>query len=467
VSSYHEPLIEGATKKLAEFSAAVKYSDVPEDDMDYLKLLVLDGLGACLFGTTLPWVQKVVDMVEEQGGVPQATIYGTSIKTSVSLAALVNSTAGHSYELDDNHRGAIFHPGSMAPPVALAMSEYKGGVSGKDYLAAVAAGYEVGSRIGVAGTQMLLLNGFQAQGTTGTFTASAAAARILELSPEETQNALGIGGSQASGLLAAQEGAEMKRLNSGRAAQSGVYGALLAKRGFTGVPDIVEAGYGGFLSSIAREVDTSKLLVDLGKSWEIKNVGIRFHASVASIHSALDILSDLIKEEGLTADDIEKIEVGVSPLTVVHCAWPYTAQGVTGAQMNLFYSLAMMIVDGEVFIDQFREERLRDPRVLALIERIESYEDEEIAKGGPATRHGSRMLVKTLDGREFSRFKENRHGAAEFPATPDEIKNKFRALATRALPEDAVEEIITLIDKLEECDDVTHLSELMTASNTG
>src|SRR5688572_31675424 len=232
MSTNQPPLLENATRDLAAFASRLRFEDIPAAAVDRIKDCALDSIGCCLHGVTLPWTRKVQEMVLAEGAAPAASIFGGGGRTSVSQAVLVNSTAGHAFELDDIHKESIVHPGSLALPVAVALAEAAGGVSGRDLITAMVAGYEVGTRVGNAATMSLFLRGFHPQGTSGAFVAAATAGRMLGLDPSEMQHALGIVGSQAGGLMAAQEGAMVKRFHCGRAAQSGVYSALLAKRGF-------------------------------------------------------------------------------------------------------------------------------------------------------------------------------------------------------------------------------------------
>jgi 2-methylcitrate dehydratase PrpD len=287
----------------------------------------------------------------------------------------VNGTAGHAFELDDIHKESILHMGSLAIPAALAVAEEEGRLPGRDFITAVTAGYEVGARVGNAATMSLFFRGFHPQGTSGAFAAAAAAARMLDLNAGRFQHALGIVGSQAGGLMAAQEGAMVKRFHSGRAAQSGVYSARLAQRDFTGIPDVLEAAYGGYLSCYSDAPDARRLTDGLGSTWETLNVGYKPHASVTSIHTALDGLAEIMRENRLAAGDIERVETGLSPMTHLHCAWQYKAQGVTAAQMNLYYGLAVIALDGMAFTEQYRESRLSEPAILDLIERIDARVD--------------------------------------------------------------------------------------------
>ena len=195
---------------------------------------------------------------------PAATLIGMGARTSAALAALVNGTGGHAFELDDIHKESILHMGSLAIPAALAIAEEDGRLKGRDVITAMAAGYEVGARVGNAATMSLFFRGFHPQGTSGVFAAAAAAARMLDLDADRFQHALGIVGSQAGGLMAAQEGAMVKRFHSGRAAQSGVYSARLAQRDFTGISDVLEAAYGGYLSCYSDAPDARRLTDGLG-----------------------------------------------------------------------------------------------------------------------------------------------------------------------------------------------------------
>jgi 2-methylcitrate dehydratase PrpD len=204
MSASQPPLLAHATRDLARFSAGLRFEDIPAPVVERMKLSLLDSIGVCLHGVTLPWTRHVQSMVEAEGAAAQASIFGAGRKTSVANAVLVNSTAGHAFELDDIHKESIIHPGSLAFPVALACAEHKRAASGRDLLTAMVAGYEVGARVGNAATVRLLLNGFHPQGTSGAFTAAASAARMLGLDAGATLHALGIVGSQAGGLMAAQ-----------------------------------------------------------------------------------------------------------------------------------------------------------------------------------------------------------------------------------------------------------------------
>lgn len=458
-----ESLAPGATRALADFTAGLAFDALPQAVVAQIGLCVLDAIACAAFGATLPWTGKVRAMAEAEGAAPVATLIGRGGRTSPALAALVNGTAGHAFELDDIHRAAIIHPGSLAFPAALALAEAQGGVDGRRFIAALVAGYEVGARAGSAATQALFFRGFHPQGTNGVFASAGAAARILDLDADATQHTLGIAGSQAAGLMAAQEGAMAKRLHSGRAAQAGVYAALLARDGFTGIADVLEAGYGGFLSSFSGKPEPEALTRGLGTEWETLAVGFKPHAAVTSIHAALDALAGLMGEHGLTAADIAAVDAGVSPMTYTHCVWPYKAQGVTAAQMNLYYGLAAMALDGAAFVAQYREDRLADPAILDFIGRVTAHVDPEIDALGPAFRHGVAMTVTARDGRRFSTRLLHRRGSPEHPLSREDVVAKFRALAGEAYPPAQLARIEALVDGLADLDDVAVLARALAA----
>ncbi|MGH6620560.1 MAG: MmgE/PrpD family protein, partial [Alphaproteobacteria bacterium] len=263
--------------------------------------------------------------------------------------------------------------------------------------------------------------------------------------------------------MAAQEGAMVKRFHSGRAAQSGVYAAELARRGFTGIEDVLEAAYGGFLATHSDNPAPEKLVAGLGSEWETLNVGYKPYAAVTSIHTALDALLQIMRDHALRADDIAAIEASVSQPTYVHCAWEYKAQGLTAAQMNLYFSLALIAIDGNAFVEQYREARLKDPKLLGFIERISARVDPEIEAMGAAFRHAARITVTTRDSRVLKAEMLNRRGSAENPLTPGDVERKFREVVRSCLDARHIGRVVAIVQDLEKQDDAGELIRIMGA----
>jgi hypothetical protein len=167
MSSSLPPLLPHATRDLARFAAGTRFADIPAGVIEKVKLSLLDGLGVCLHGSTLPWTRMVRDVVLADGGKPIASVWNGGARVGLTGAVLVNSTAGHAFEMDDIHKESILHPNSLSVPTALALAESDPSLTGRDILAAMALGAEIGTRIGNAATMALFLNGFHPQGTSG------------------------------------------------------------------------------------------------------------------------------------------------------------------------------------------------------------------------------------------------------------------------------------------------------------
>lgn len=463
MSSSTPSLLPHATRDLAEFAAEARGDDIPSEVVDRIKLSFIDGLGVCLHGATLPWTRRVRDVVLEEGGNPIASLWGSGVRTSLTNAVLVNSTAGHAFEMDDIHKESIVHPNSLAVPVALALAEADRTLTGRDIVTALAVGYEVGIRVGNAATTSLFLNGFHPQGTSGAFVAAATAGRLLGLDSGQMQNALGIAGSMGAGLMAAQEGAMVKRLHAGRAAQGGVLGALLARKGFTGIADVIEAGYGGFLSSFSRTPNVSRLTEGLATDWEAGKVGFKMYPNVTSIHAALDALRAILIEEQLDHSRIAAIEVGCGQMTFVHTAWEYHPTGITAAQMNMYYGLAIMALRRDVSAADYTEYRISDSDVLAFIPRIAIAVDQELESMGPAFRHAARVVVRTIDGKTFKREIHHRRGSPENAVSRQDIERKFTSNVAALLEQDSADRLKQLAEQLDLLPNANELNEIMAA----
>ena len=455
------PLQKNATADLAAFASALTYEQIPAGVVARVRLSLLDGIGVCLYGATLSWTRHVQDMVRAHGATPVATIFATRHKASWSQAALANATAGHAFEMDDIHTESVVHPNSLTTPIAIGYAEGHPEASGRDLLTAIVAGCEVGTRVGNAATTKLFLNGFHPQGTSGAFVATATAARLLDLDAHAMQNALGIGGSMAAGLMAAQEGAMVKRLHAGRAAEGGVYAAELAKRGFTGISDVVEAGYGGFLSSYSRTPNVARLTEGLGEVWETERVGFKLYPNVTSIHTSLDALRHIMRSHGLDARDIRTVDVGCGHMTYVHTAWTYRDAGVTAAQMNMFYGLAAMATGGDVTVADYTPARMQDPALLDFILRIRIHEDAELEAMGHRFRHACRMKVTTEDGRTFEHEILYRRGSPDSDVGKEEVRRKFTGNVRGLLSDADRDRVVELVEELDMPPHVRELCDIL------
>ena len=390
-------------------------------------------------------------------------MWGTRQKLSAPHAALVNGSQVQGFELDDVHRTAVLHTGCLVLPALVSVAEMRPGMSGRDFLTAAVAGYETGPRVSLCMGPEHIAQGWHSGATVGVYAAAAAAARGLRLDTDKTVLALGIAGTQACGLMAAQFGSMVKRMHAGRASQSGFYGAQLADAGFTGIVNVFESAYGGFCTTFSRSTDRFKLdelTAGLGSEWQTLGVRLKFYSCVGSNHSTLDAIGELRQERPFTADDVERIVVHGSQVTVDHVGWKYVPQGFTAAQLNLSYCIATLLLDGEVFVDQFTEEKLADPARMALAARVSVLHDPAITARGPRFRQMVRVEVQLADGTRLERTREVSRAKEEFAAESAVVK-KFETLATHALPAGRARELRDCVLDLEKLDDAARLARLL------
>jgi 2-methylcitrate dehydratase PrpD len=454
----------GPTAALAGFAAGLRFADLPTRVVEHAKLALVDLVGCALYGSTLPWTAIAHRYVRSEQAAPVSAVWGTSQRTSPTLAALANGTAAHAAEIDDLHKASFHHPSATVVPAAIAVADAAPHPpTGADLLTAIVAGYEVGTRVGAALGQGHFMAGYHPQGTAGVFGAAAAAARLQGLDAARTVHALGIAGTQASGLMAAQEGAMVKRMHAGLAAQTGVRAVALAADGFTGIVDVLEADFGGLLSTLGTAQSRPEALTaGLGSVWHAGEIEFKRHAACAAIHSTLDVLERLLAEQGIGGDDVAHVRVHCTTHAFVHCGFEYRPAGVTAAQMSFQYCVAAMLGFGVVSIDQFAEPLLTDSRLLDLAARVEVIADTRLDELGPAGRHSVRVEVETDDGRAVHGARGNRRGGVDDPVPPAVVLDKYRRLAAHRLDESGVAALLDLVLHLEDSGDVRDLTTQLT-----
>lgn len=444
-------VVPGATRDIADFAANLQFDEIPEDLILNAKQCIRDSLGCGVFGAETPWVQAVVRTVGLLGQSKTASAWGMKVKADPLGVAFINGTAAQGFELDDCHDQSMSHYGAGVVPAVLACSEGAfGAFDGKDIIRATVAGYEVGTRIGNTVSPSAFHRGFHPCGLTSTFASAATIAKLLDLDTDQYVSALGLAGSQAAGLMAAQFGAMAKRFHSGKASQNGIIAALCAREGLTGVRDVLEAPYGGFCSTYSSEYDLSFATDGLGTDWEMRRNGFKRYSSLASSQTSVDALRAIREKAGIRGEDVEKVRIGTTNMVYVHCGWPYVPNGETiSAQMNLPYTGAVTLLEGNAFIDQYTDDKLTDPTIIDLANRFEVFVDPELDAREKHQMRAVRVTVTMKDGSEHFHEQTYRSGHWRNPMSDEVLKDKFRDLAGRVLTAAAVDEIDGIIDNLE------------------
>jgi aconitate decarboxylase len=455
------------TRRIAEFVSGLRYENIPAEVRERLKLLILDALGCAIYGAHLEWCRILRETLEQLDKTRDTSIWGTDRRLSSVHAALVNGTQVQSFELDDVHREGILHVGAVTLPALIAVAQTHTQLSGRDFVTAAVAGYEIGPRVGLCMGPEHIGQGWHSGATVGVFSAAAAAARGLALDTEKTVHALGVAGTQSSGLMAAQYGAMVKRMHAGRAAQSGLYAALLAERGFTGIVDVFEAPYGGFCTTFSRSqdrFDLTALTAGLGERYETMRVSLKFYACVGSNHTTLDALADIRKRHPFTAADIERIVVHASQVTVDHAGWPYRPEGLTAAQLNLPFCTATLILAGDAFVDEFTPDCVNDRARIELARRVQVIHDSSITACGAAHRHHVRVEVYLRDGSVERETRDAPRGSEQRFADTAQIVEKFRKLTRAVMAEDRQNALIDAVLRLDELPDSRAMIDLLSFS---
>jgi aconitate decarboxylase len=452
------------TRKMAAFVSGLRYAQIPEEVVGRIKLLILDSLGCAIYAVDLEWSRILINTLGSLDSSTTCGVWGTSVHLSAPHAALVNGTLVQGFELDDVHRVGVMHVGAVTLPPLCALAEIRTGLSGRDFLTAAVAGYEIGPRVGMCMGQEHIGQGWHQGATVGVFSAAAGAAAFLRLSEDQIVHTLGIAGTQSSGLMAAQYGSMVKRMHAGRAAQSGLYGALLAEAGFTGIVNVFESEYGGFCTTFSRSQDRftlTELTSGLGERFETMLISLKFYSCVGSNHTTLDAIAAIRARRPFAVEDVERIVVRASQVTVDHVGWKYRPAGTTAAQLNLAFCVATLLLEGDVFVDQFSEAAITNPVRIALADRVQVVNDPDITALGTKFRHMVKVEVVLKDGTVLSETVEAPRGSERRFATEAEVVEKFEKLAGHVLPAPQVESIRDVVLHLEQLPHAKTLSNLL------
>ena len=440
------------SKKLAAYSTALTYSELPAEVVEFTKLCILDYFGSAIAGSGKVPVRMIAELAEEMGGREQARLF-TGGKSSVLNAAMVNGAASHIVELDDIHKGSIIHAATVVIPAALAIAEWKK-LSGEELITAVVAGYEVCFRIGEAVSPSHYYY-WHNTATCGTFGSAIAAAKLLGLDAEQTIAALGNAGTQAAGLWEfIEDGAMSKQLHTAKASMNGVLAALLAQKGFTGPRKILE-GNRGFFKAMSEAYDETRITEGLGQQFKIMENSFKIHASCRHTHHAVDMLIDIYKKRQPSLEEIEsvKVESYQVALNITDDADPQTEYA---AKFSLQFCSALALLKGSASLGDFNEQSLWDEEVRALMKKVEVITEPGIDASYPE-KWGAAVEVVFKRGDSVRMVTEYPKGDPENAVTAQELRDKFIGMAG-VFPAQKREQLANQILKLEK---IQYVEELM------
>ena len=438
------------SQQLADFTLGLAPEDLGQAGLLRMKTFFLDWLGCVLAGADAPAVSMVRDLCRSLGGTPEADSLPDRGKVSCLHAALINGAASHVVEMDDLHREAIIHCAAPTMPAVLAAAQ-RTRASGRETLTAMAAAYEVFIRIALAAGPSHY-RFWHTTATCGGFGAAAGAGRLLGLDRQRLAWALGTAGTTAAGLWEfLADSAMSKLLHPGKAAMDGLMAALLAERGFTGASRILE-GDKGFLRAMSADPQPDKVNQDLGVAYRWERTSLKHHASCGHTHAAIDALLAATGGRPLEPASVARVEVRVCSAALdllggVEPRTPYLAK------FCLPFCLATALAAGRVGLGEFAAERLDDPGLARLMERIRLVADPQLSAAFPRT-WGARAQVHLEDGGELTGAVDHPRGDPENPLSLDEVAAKFADLAGRRLSAPAVRELTERCLEMDRCPDM-------------
>lgn len=464
----------GLTKAAATFVADLDYANLDSATLRLARRCVLDGLAVALAGSEQPGMKPLGAYVDSLGGVAQARLIGRAAsRVPAHLAALWGGTAGHAMDWDDTQLaegpgrpyGLLMHP-TMPPLIAaLTMSDLVAAetgqpVDGKRFLAAFAAGFEVGCKVAEAINPDHYMRGFHTSGTIGTFAATAAAAKMLGLDAAGVAQALGLAASMASGIRAGF-GTMTKPMHVGRAAENGVTAALLARHGLSANPEALD-GRWGYLAIAGPGGEPALVRDRFGRPHTMTSPGVSIkpYPSGVLTHPSMDAMLFLMRENGLTADDIASVMLKAGSNVLGPIRFRIATTELEG-KFSFAFLLTAIILAGRAGKAEFTDEFVSSSASQDMQRRIETSFDQSIEDMG-WDRIRSKIEVTTKDGRQFERWAdENYRGSPHNPLSDAELEGKFRNCAEGLIDEARTQQVFDFVWSLDEVSDVGRIFELL------
>ena len=412
--------------ELAGFAAGLRFEHIPEPVVRKTEDLLVDWFASAVAGHGSRPVESIARFAQAMGAQQgESEVIATRQRNSPYLAAMANAAASHVAEQDDVHNGSVFHPATVVFPPALAVAQALG-ASGKQFLAACVAGYEVGIRVGeFLGRSHYKV--FHTTGTAGTLAAAAAVGNLLGLDAQQMRHAFGSAGTQSAGLWEfLRTAADSKQLHTAHAAAAGLMSAYLAKDGFTGADRIFD-GPQGMAAGMTSDADASKLDDGLGTRWATAETSFKYHASCRHTHPAADALALVMQEHNLKPADIARVVTHVHQGAIDVLGPVVDPKTVHQSKFSMGTVLALVAHYRHAGLPEF-EQHFRDDAVMQLRDRIEMALDPEV-DGAYPRRWIGKVTVHTADGRTLPGRVDEPKGDPGNTLSRDEITAKALQLA--------------------------------------
>lgn len=481
VAPYRE-LQADVIQMLVDHALKTSYEDLPESTREATKRLMLDTLGAAVAGTVAEGCPELEELVAGWSGRPEARVIGSGRRVLAQHAALVNSTMGRALELDDVHEEALLHSTVTHVPIALAVAERIGGVSGEDLLTAVALGIDIGARLSLAPKISVMGEGYSYRGMsytyqTGMLAGALVAGKLMGFDRDQLLNAVGIAYSQCAGNQQCLiEGASTVRLQQGLSSQAAVLAALFTEVGLTGTRNSLEGKYGWFNAFYQGNYDRSVIVDGLGERFETDRVSIKPFPCCKYTHTALSAVLKARAQATFRPEDVERVVLHVNNFEYMNVVClpleekrsPEQLTGPRGwvqGQFSLPFLAAAAIVRGRVTLAELSLDSRSDRTILDLTQRVEPVMDPEVKGQGRILPTPGDAEIFLRDGRVLREVVRYAKGHFNNPMSYDEVADKFRECARfsgKPMPRAQVEAAIEAVRGIEKMDDAAGIMDLLT-----
>lgn len=436
---------------LSAYMASAAGRDVPAEVAEKTRHHLLDSLAAMVSGARLKPGILAIEYVRDQGGTAEACVPGCDVVTSAVNAALAGGITAHADETDDSHPESFSHPGCGVVPAALALAE-RGGCSGAELLRAVVFGYDLAARstMAIGADRLYHENHRSSHSFAALFGAAGAASVLAGLNADQCRWALSYAAQQVSGIACwarDEEHVEKAFDFGGMGARNGAAAATMVQAGFSGVDDVF-SGPRSFFDAFGGTPDV--LADGLGTRFEVMNTHIKRWSVGSPIQAPLDSLEFLMAEHALAADRVKHIEVRICEQE------SHVTDNRAMPDICLQHCLAVLLIDsGLTFLSSHDYDRMADPKVLALREKITLVSDADLPR-----REGI-VTVTTLGGAELVRHTPHVRGTTNNPMTRDEVGAKAADLMAPVLGDDKTSKLIEAVWDIEAVGNVRDLRPLL------
>ncbi len=453
-----EKIYGSVSEKMADFALGLKFSQLPDELISHGKMLIEDSFGVALSCQNLPHAEAVAKAIEELASSGLCSMWTRAETASLADAVLFNSSLIHGADYDDTHVSSIVHPSAAVMAAAITAGEYAGS-TGEEMFEAMAAGWEIIVRLGMAAEGIFHDVGYHGTAIVAPFAAACVIGKLLKLPKEVTVNAIGICGSQAAGLQEfLHDGSWVKKIHPGWGCHSAVYALLMAKNGFLGPVKVLEGEFGLFKTHTGSNKAIETVMDDLGERWLTTEITFKMYPVCHMAHSFIDCVKRVVRTNGIRPGDIRNIECRIENRCYGIICDPDEAKKrpVNDYMMrfSLPYVVACAIIKGNVSPWEIDPAYAKDPEMIAMMDKVTSVADE--SKRNPG--HFPGWVKITLnDGRSFTEDQRYELGSPQNPVRLPDIEDKFRANLSALYGEEQIDNILKLINIFEELDSAAPL----------